>query len=350
MPTMDKLIANLDVCVCKDYVKKYHNIIRKSGYSISVLLKSIDNVSALYNAVCMHPDLTEDILFSIIKKSDRKTLYLQRCWLITQEFCEKYKSEFTLSRSEMISNHLPVKYIVEIHGNVLDNLDYYNISKYCTESEYNEYCKPFGNISPNLDNPNMTLDWYMSGYALNDIYWSECVSIRPDLFTPDIIMKYKDYIVCGDRVWYTYFKKFPIAFIEQNLDINYTHYTEMYNCIIIFKNHPGGISWNVIDKYISYHINELKSNIIHLDIPDTVTDLPCWFVKKYIDLITLTQYHMNTHVTYKFIAKNIALIDVGYADMIKIREKYISMLHDVICVFDKLDVNPDLYDTILEYC
>lgn len=56
----------------------------------------------------------------------------------------------------MVSNCLPLKYIIDTHGNVLNKLDYYAISKYCTKSEYEEYCKD--HFISSLENPNMTLD------------------------------------------------------------------------------------------------------------------------------------------------------------------------------------------------
>jgi hypothetical protein len=365
MAIMDKIIDKLDTHVLSHYSNSELLHINTHVYSISVLVKSIDNLYVLYRTVRMHPELTEDILVSIIKRCKRSALCLERCWLITQEFCEKYKSEFTLTVFEMICNHLPLKYIIDTHGITLNNEDRYSIARRCIESEYNEYCKPFG-ISPHLDNPNMTLDWYMSCYALNgidssvqsnstgvthpisvsDINWLECVSIRPDLFTPDVIMTYKDSIPTNCKVWNSYFNKFPVAFIEKNLALNYTG---LYNCIETFKNHPGGISWYTIDKYITYRIIELESSIYRIDIPDNISDLPCWFVKKYSDAIVLNHHHMNTQLTYKFIAKNINLID-SKLEINKIRAQYISMLNDIVDVFDKLDVNPDLYDTILEYC
>lgn len=344
---MDKLIEKLDIYVCKKDAKVCPSIIKKTGYSISVLLKSIDNVIDLYNSVRMHPELTEDILISIIKKLNRNSTHLGRCFLITQEFCEKYKSEFTLCVSGMISNRLPVKYIIDTYGNTLNILDYLYISKYCNELEYNEYCKPLGNIKPFLENPHMTLDWYISGHGLNAINWLECIHIRPDLFTPDVIMRYKEYIGNTNGIWKEYFNKLPVDFIEQNLGITYI---DLNNCISTFKNHPGVISWYVIDKYITRQIIKLECKSFHLDIPDTVNDLPRWFVKKYINIIWLKSQHANTQITYNFIAKNIALINIGYDDKIKIREQYINMLQDISSVVGKFDVNLDLYDTILEYC
>ncbi len=359
---MDKIITELDSYVCKSYVKNYkpygHKwefILDNASCSITALVKNITNIHILYKAVCMHPDLTDDILVNIIRQSkrttdnydDRSNIYIGRCRLITQEFCEKYKTEFMLSAREMISNRLPIKYIVDTHGGLylFNKDDMNNIAKYSTESEYNQYCKPFRRIYPCLDNPHMTLDWYISGHGLDDIIWHSCAVRRPDLFTPEIIMKYKVYVGNINEVWRYYFDKFPVEFIEQNLELNYI---ALRSCIDVFKGHPGRISWHVIDKYISIHINPFHT--ITLDVPYTVKDMPRWFLKKYISQINLTRHHINAEITYKFIVKHIDNIDVGRHDMIDIRKQYINMLCDVTNVCSALNIPSDLHNIILEYC
>ena len=356
---MDKIITKLDAYVCKSYVKNYKPydsnhayILDNKSCSITALVENITDMCILYKAVCMHPDLTEDILVNIIRKSNRtrdnynRLVYLYRCRLITQEFCEKYKDEFMLSKEEMISNQLPVKYIVDTYGGIhlFDKCNMSDIANYCTEAEYNQYCKPFRGAYPRLDNPHMTLDWYMNGYGLYDISWYSCAVSRPDLFTPAVIMKYKEYIGNSD-VWRHYFDKFPVEFIEQNLEL---HYISLHSCIDVFKRHPCGISWNVIDKYISIHMKSNSTNT--MEVPYTVKDMPRWFVKKYITQINLTRHHINEQITYKFIVKHIEDVKVGYHEMKEIRKQYITMLGDITNVCDALNIPSDLHTTILEYC
>ena len=90
---MDKLLNKLDTNVCLKYNDTYSSVVGLFNFDISVLLNTIDNVYILYNNIRMNPALTEDIIVSIIKKLDRsQNSYINKCWLITQEFCEKYKS------------------------------------------------------------------------------------------------------------------------------------------------------------------------------------------------------------------------------------------------------------------
>ena len=342
---MDKLLSNLDTNVFMYYNVKNKSIIPLINFNISVLLNNIDDVYSLYNSIRMHPDLTEDIIVSIIKKMDRSQCYINKCWLITQEFCEKYKADFCLTSSEMVSNCLPLKYIIDTHGNVLNKLDYYAISKYCTKSEYEEYCKD--HFISSLENPNMTIDWYLEYYDFAVINWYECATIRPDLFTPEVIMKYKDSIPVTSYIWIHYFKQFPVAFIDANLQFKYM---AVYDCIDTFKAHPGGISWHTIDKYMSSRIGEFRRNLGMLTISDTVTDLPCWFVKKHIDILSIKCHNVNSHFNYKFISRHVANINMIHINMIKIRTQYVTMLTDIIDVCKMSGVVPDLYDTVSGYC
>jgi hypothetical protein len=353
---MDKLLNKLDTDVFTYYNVKHKSIVPLINFNISVLLNNIADVHSLYNSIRMHPALTEDIIVSIIKKMDRSQCYtgkaqllaphcITKCWLITQEFCEKYKADFCLTSSEMVSNCLPLKYIIDTHGNVLNKLDYYAISKYCTKSEYDEYCKDHCILS--LENPNMTIDWYLECQNLVDINWHECATIRPDLFTPEVIMKYKDSIPVTSYIWTDYFKKLPVAFISANVQFKYM---AVYDCIDAFKSHPGGISWHTIDKYISSRFCEFRRTVRMLTISDTVTDLPCWFVKKHIDILSIKCHNVNSHFNYKFISRHVANIDMIHINMIKIRSHYITMLKDIVSVCENNGIIPDLHDTILGYC
>jgi hypothetical protein len=379
---MDKLLNKLDTNVCLKYNDTYSSVVGLFNFDISVLLNTIDNVYILYNNIRMNPALTEDIIVSIIKKLDRsQNSYINKCWLITQEFCEKYKSDFILTASEMVSNCLPVKYIIDTHGCVFNKMDYYAISKYCTRQEFEDYCKDHI-AHPTIENPNMTIDWFVDCiycYRLIDINWYEYANIRSDLFTPEVVMKYKGHIHVNNNIWAHYFKQFPVDFINANLHLKYT---SLYDCIDTFKSHPGGISWYTIDKYMAVRIGEFRSCAVMVTISDTIIDLPCWFVKKYIDILSIKCHNVNAHFNYKFIARhmadtvctglqapcnatgvtrnskpapggrefNVSGINIVYTDMIKIRTHYITMLNDIVSVCEKDGIILDLHDTILSYC
>lgn len=345
---MDKIINSIDTHFCKNYDKRYSIVIDK--FNITVLLENIKNAADLYDIIRMHPDLTEDILVNIIKKY-RHDIYLHECWLITQDFCEKYKDEFTLSVFEMISNCLPVKYIFDTYSGSYSftDLDIYEISKYCTESEYDKYCKSFKKVCPYLENPNMTVEWYISGHGLNNINWSGCFVMRGDLFTPDVIMNYKDHISNSNDIWKYCFNRLPGKFITQNIMISYC---DVYYCVDTFREHPDCIGWYVIDKYIRMHTRGIKRPLLH--IPNTINNMPCWFVKKYIDMFRLTYHHTNTHVNYKFIVKHIGVKAIdNIKDIVKIRDKYIEMLSTINNIISDgigTHIDSDLHATILKYC
>ena len=65
---MDKLLTKFDTNVFTYYNVKNKSIIPLINFNISVLLNNIDDMYSLYNSLRMHPDLTEDIIVSIIKK------------------------------------------------------------------------------------------------------------------------------------------------------------------------------------------------------------------------------------------------------------------------------------------
>ena len=342
---MDKLLTKLDTNVFMNYNVKNDTVIPLINFDISVLLDNIDDVYKLYNSICMHPDLTEDIIVSIIKKMCR-SYTLNKCRLITQEFCEKYKADFVLTAVEMIRNGLPVKYIIDTHGNSLTTLNYYYISKYCTKTEFDDYCK--GHVkTPALENPNLTVEWCLECNDLKDINWYECALIRDDLFTPEVIMKYKAMIPVNCYIWVYYFNKFPEPFITANLQFNYM---EFYDCINVFKSHPDVISWNTIDNYMSTRFRDFKKTCLMVTISSTVTDLPCWFVKKYKDILTIKSYNVNNHFNYNFISRHINNINIECMNIINIRSHYVTMLTDIIGVCELNCVVPDLYDIISSYC
>lgn len=353
---MNKHLAKLDTNVFMHYNLTNYYIIPLIKFDISVLLNNIDDIHDLYNSICMHPDLTEDIIVSIIKKMDmtkvalwcknnlHPTVYINKCWLITQEFCEKYKSDFCLTVAAMINNCLPVKYIIDTHGNCLNALNCYSISKYCTKAEFDEYCKAHV-TSPSLENPNLTVEWYLE--CNNDINWSECASVRAELFTPAVIMKYKDRIPADCFIWNHYFNQFPVDFISANLQLKYTH--PLCYCIDTFKGHPGGISWHTIDSYMSARFGELRMCGM-ITISAAIKDLPCWFVKKYKDILKLTRNNINSHVNYNFITRHINDINIFGMEIINIRSHYVTMLSNIIGVCEMNCVAPDLYDIISGYC
>ena len=192
-------------------------------------------------------------------------------------------------------------------------------------------------------------------------------------------MKYKDSIPVTSYIWIHYFKQFHVSFIDANLQFKYM---AVYDCIDTFKAHPGGISWHTIDKYMSSRIGEFRRNLGMLTISDTVTDLPCWFVKKHIDILSIKCHNVNAHFNYKFISRHVANINMIHINMIKIRTQYVTMLTDIIGVPSTLNskptpggrridvtsvplhwaynpvhtvckmsgVVPDLYDTVSGYC
>jgi hypothetical protein len=346
---MDKLLTKLDTKVFMNYNVKNNTVIPFINFDISVLLDNIDDVYKLYNSICMHPNLTEDIIVSIIKKMCRPYT-LSKCWLITQEFCEKYKADFVLTASEMINNGLPVKYIIDTHGNCLTTQNYYYISKYCTKTEFDEYCKGHGVTSPSLENPNLTVEWYLECNDFKDVSWYECALLRADLFTPEVIMKYYDRIPVDSYIWVYYFNRFPEAFIGANLQFKYIKYMELYDCINVFKSHPEAISWNTIDNYMAVRLSAFKRTNIMLTIPITVTDLPCWFVKKYKNIIKFKSCNVNNHFNYNFISRHINNINIECMDIINIRSHYVTMLSDIIGVCEMHYIVPDLYSIISDYC
>lgn len=344
---MDTLINTLDTQCIKKITRQSIHCINKFNFHISVYLNNIRNGQDLFNAVCSHPDLTEDMIANIIIRN-RKCIYVHTCRFITQEFCEKYKSEFILSISEMIHNKLPIKYIIDTHGPKLNTQNRYNIATYCTISEYNTYLLCH-NIPPSFNNPCMTFDLYLEHMNKTDrkLDWQGCAIHRPDWFTPDVIIKYKAKISDTDNIWKYYFKQFPVSFIAQNLQ--YT-YSEPSCCIDTFKQHPGNINWNIIDNYLSMRIILIDRYSGALKLSDTINDLPCWFVKKYIHCIKLTPHHMNTHLNYKFIITHIDSLNIKHTDIIKFREQYIIMLHEIISVCNEFNIIYDLQHIILSYC
>jgi len=203
---------------------------------------------------------------------------------------------------DMIKNKVPVNEIVDCYKSALDVMHYYKISKYCSQAEYYKYCHKFGDLV-RLENPNMTVTWYIDVVGLLDIDWYSCAIVREDLFTPEVVMKYYKYINENDSIWSYYYTKFPVDFIEKTIRNVYSD--NAYNCIAFLRQHPSGVSWELIDKYLCIHPELYNFRRYSLYVPNNIHDLPLWFVKKYINGIYLRASHLNDSVTYNFVLRHL---------------------------------------------
>jgi len=340
---MDQHLTNLDSKLCRQpccYSDVYDDI------KLSILLNTVKVPFDLYNRICNHPDVTPEIIISLLKQiSVDKYMRLSKCRLITPEFCDKFKDTFLLHPAIMIINCFPVDYIVSIsNGYVFADYEIHGIAIYCTYEEYIKYCKPV-NIPPCLENMNLTVEWYIDNTPNDDSLWDTCMHVRPDLFTIDVIIKYKDRITKKNKIWYIYFNQLPGSFIKNNIGYNYG---DVYECIDIFKKHPDNISWYTIDKYIS--INTSHGKPYMLDVPFTVTDLPRWFLIKYKSHISYIHIkNINMHVHYKFIVNNTYWLCNQFIDITKCRKKYVELLKDITMFCNQNYIIPDLDDYILHY-
>lgn len=334
---------------------EHNNNINRININI-ILQTKYTNPSYLYNNIRNHPALTEEILINIIKTLKNHNLSkhttLSKCWLITPEFCDKYKHDLNITIDDMICNQLPVNYILSNYT-TLTKTQYYNISKYCTKDEYYKYCKP-NDVEPSLGNPNMTIPWYLENINIKFIDWESCVTIRPDLFNPDTIIKYVNHICIHNNIWKHYFHMFPINFIIDNLHITYTH---LHNCIEQFRLHPAHISWDIIDKYITIHDNVKQYYHTHkIKLPTTTNDLPIWFIKKYINYIYITPdiiyYGKENHINYKLLINILTPHCINYSanTLHEIRNKYITLLNNVYNVCNDYNICDELINEILKYC
>lgn len=333
----------VDTALCKEQLT--YGIIY-NDIALTVLLNTSKDPVTLYNRICNHPDITPELIINLLKQiKEDDYIKLDKCYLITQKFCEKYKDTGSIHPSIMIKCKVPVSYIVTAFaGYMFNNYELLRIAKYCTYDEYIKYCKPY-RISPCLDNPNMTVDWLMDNTPINEIDWIIYASPRPDLFTADAIMKYKDYIPKHNKLWAEYFMQFPVTFIIENIDLDYCL---VYCCIDTFKKHPCGVSWHVIDKFISVRLR--ASSVSVLDMPKSVTDLPRWFVKKYKDYIqNIHLENVNNDVNYKFIVSNGIKLHNQYNDINKCRNKYIALLNDIVDICAYNCIPEDLHECILSY-
>lgn len=302
----------------------------------------------LFNSICDRTDLTPDIVITILKQivKDIHELPCVRCHVITQEFCETYKNELPFNAKFMLTNYLPIDYIINTYPDYLfDSIDLWIFSKYCTYDEYIKYCRP-RNISPCLENKNMTIDWYIDNNILMYIDRNNCITIRPDLFTIDVIMKYKYHVGNVSKIWVTYFNKLPLDFIAVNIDIKYCDFNDI---ISVFKMHPCSISWYIIDKYIEYHMPNRKIYNAYITIPDTVQDMPKWFVLKYLDnIIDLDIQNVNAYINYKFICEKNIKLNL-HTSIQQCRALYINLIKDIIDICNDNNINEDLHAYILDY-
>lgn len=203
---------------------------------------------------------------------------------------------------DMITNKIPVQEIVNCYKSSLDVSHYHRISKYCSQAEYYKYCHKFGDLV-RLENPNMTVKWYVDVIGCSNMDWYSCAIVRSDLFTPEVIMKYYKSISKDDNIWSYYYKRFPIDFITRTVENMYCD--NFRNCIDVLRQHPSGVSWEFIDRYLTIHPEMFNFRKYSLYIPVNVHDLPLWFVKKYIMSIYLRASHLNEWVTYKFVLKHL---------------------------------------------
>lgn len=340
---MDRILNKIDSTLCTTNI---YYCIDYEVIDLSVLLKNITNPINLYNIICKHSDITPELIISLLKKiKEDSYITLLPCRLITQEFCDKYKDSGVIRPSIMIRNKIPIEYIVKTYANYIFNYNELRwLSEYCKYDEYIKYCKP-SNIPPCIGNPNMTLEWFINNSITSEIEWDNSVLFRADLFTVDVIMKYKAHIYGRCPLWGKYFNMFPVTFIEENINIDYC---DVYNCIDIFKKHPGHITWYTIDKYISARFYK-PGETNKLNISKSVLDLPRWFLKKYKDsFYYINNENINNDVNYKFIVNN-GIILCDRNNISKCRNKYIALLKDITDICNCNGIAEDLHECILSY-
>lgn len=341
----DKILANVDIDIIKQK-QKYDLLENFAGLPIPLhnIVAGLKDNPHIYYHLYNHPDLTPEILKDIIVYADE--LPNIRCHLITQSFCEQYEQLFTLPASFLLANKLPIKYIIKTNPEyIFTDSELEIIADYCTYDEYIILEKEY-DIKPSIKNKHMTHDWYFNFTPIDEINWDKICDYyyrKPDLFGVDTIIKYKNYIDDYSTVWHACFDELPVAFIEANMNINYV--ARRLDVINIFKSHPGNISWDTIDKYITYHTEKYRN--IMFDV-SKIINLPLWFVKKYIAQIFITEKHINNYVNYKFLSKNYTYLD---AELIAIaRKHYVIMLNDITTQCIEHGINDDLIPYILNYC